>query len=180
METKDGTKGVMAFCPRRFCHKGVTEIQIHELKAAGVENVLLDLDNTIVGWQGMDVPKEVRQWLLDLKSAEFKMCIVSNTRHGKRLIALSEELDIPYVKRAWKPRKKGFLDAMKDLGADPSKTVMIGDQMFTDVFGGNRVGVYTIMVHPMARQEFFGTKITRAAERVLMSWFRRKGLIPRK
>jgi HAD superfamily phosphatase (TIGR01668 family) len=167
----------MVFCPRRYCATGVTEVLVHELHERGIDTVLLDLDNTLVGWQKSDVADEVREWIRTLKEGGMKLCLVSNTRHGKRLIALSEELDIPYVRRAWKPRKKGFLTAMEDLGAEPSKTIMIGDQMFTDVLGGNRLGIYTIMVRPMARREFLGTKISRALEYLLLSWFRRRGHI---
>ena len=169
--------GLQVFCPRRYCANGVTEILVQDLLDQGIETVLLDLDNTLVAWQKSDVPDEVREWIQQLKAADLKLCLVSNTRHGKRLVALSEELGIPYVRRAWKPRKKGFLNAMKELGAEPSKTIMIGDQMFTDVFGGNRLGIYTIMVRPMARREFVGTKISRALEYVLLSWFRKRGHI---
>jgi uncharacterized protein len=170
-------QGLMVFCPRRYCANGVTEVLLHELQEAGVDTVLLDLDNTLVGWQRKDVPEPVRDWIRQLQDAGMKLCLVSNTRHGNRLIALSEELGIRYVRRAWKPRKKGFLNAMKELGAEPSKTVMIGDQMFTDVLGGNRLGIYTVMVRPMARREFLGTKISRALEFVLLSWFRKGGHI---
>src|SRR5437016_13076350 len=162
-------------CPRRFCHKGVTEIGVEELAAAGIDTVLLDLDNTLVGWQRRDVPADVLAWLEELRAAGMKLCLVSNTHFGRRLRALSEELGIPYVRRAWKPRKRGFLNAIKELGSEPSKTVMIGDQMFTDVLGGNRAGVYTIMVKPMARREFLGTKVSRVAEYFFLAWFRRRG-----
>jgi HAD superfamily phosphatase (TIGR01668 family) len=167
----------MVFCPKRYCTQGVTEILVHELQAHGIETVLLDLDNTLVAWQKHDIPDAVHTWIGQLKEAGMKLCLVSNTRHGERLVALSQELEIPYVRRAWKPRKKGFLNAMKDLGAEPSKTIMIGDQMFTDVLGGNRLGIYTIMVRPMHRREFLGTKISRALEFVLLSWFRKRGHI---
>lgn len=170
-------RGLLIFCPRRYCHNGVTEVTIDDLKQAGIDTVLLDLDNTLVGWQRHDVPEAVREWLTALKAAGMKLCLVSNTRFGKRLRALSAELDIPYVRRAWKPRKKGFQTAMEELGADPAKTVMIGDQMFTDIWGGNRVGIYTVMVKPMARREFLGTKISRAAEAALLAWFRKRGHI---
>jgi HAD superfamily phosphatase (TIGR01668 family) len=170
-------RGLMIFCPRKYCHNGVTDVLIEDLHAAGIENVLLDLDNTLVAWQGHDIPKSIREWIIALQTAGIKLYLVSNTRHGRRLMALSAELKIPYVKRAWKPRKQGFINAMKDLGAEPSKTIMIGDQMFTDIWGGNRLGIYTIMVRPMARKEFLGTKISRAVEYVLLSWFRKKGHI---
>ena len=167
---------LMIFCPRLFCER-VTEVTVADLQKMGVKAALLDLDNTLVGWQRHDVPDEIRQWLIDLKAADIKLCLISNTRFGRRLRALSEELDIPYVRRAWKPRKSGFLRAMRELGVDPQSTVMLGDQMFTDILGANRVGVYSIMVRPMARREFAGTKISRIAERFLMRWFRSRGYL---
>lgn len=170
-------RGLMLLCPRRYCPNGVTDISVEELKKAGIETVLLDLDNTLVGWRRRDVPEEVRKWLCALKEAGIRLCLVSNTRFGKRLRALSAELDIPYVRRAWKPRRRGFLNAMQELGADPAKTAMVGDQMFTDVLGGNRVGLYTVMVRPMARREFLGTKLSRLLEKVFLSWFRKIGEI---
>ncbi len=170
-------KGLFTFCPRRFCHSGVTEVSVQDLIAAGIQAVLLDLDNTLVGWQRHDVPDAVLAWLADLKAAGIKLCLVSNTRFGRRLKKLSEELDIPYVRRAWKPRKRGFRAAMQELAVDPANTVMVGDQMFTDVWGANRSGVYSIMVKPMARREFVGTKVSRVAEKLLLAYFRRRGEI---
>src|SRR5579872_4862385 len=168
------SRGIHLLCPHRFCH-GVTEITVEDLEAEGIDTVLLDLDNTLVGWQRHDVSEAVRTWLDALKAAGMKLYLVSNTRFGKRIAALSQELGIPHVRQAWKPRKKGFLHAMKELGSEPEKTVVIGDQMFTDVLGGNRLGLYTVMVRPLAKREFVGTKISRAAERVFLMWFRRRG-----
>jgi HAD superfamily phosphatase (TIGR01668 family) len=155
----------------------VTEVTVSDLKTDGIDTVILDLDNTLVGWQRHDVPKEVRQWLRELKEAGFKLCLLSNTRFGRRLKKLSDELEIPYVRRAMKPGKKGFRAALEILGSEAAKTVMIGDQMFTDVWGANRSGIYSVMVAPMARREFIGTRVSRMAERVMLAYFRRKGLI---
>ncbi len=177
IETHDHTKGLMRFCPRRYCHKGVTEIRVTELRAQGIEGILLDLDNTLTQWQSTEVPLPIIEWLNRLKAEGFKLCLVSNTRHGQRLVQLSKELNIGYVRRAFKPRKQGFLMAMKELGTEPSKTIMIGDQMFTDILGGNRVGIYTVMVKPLHHKEFLGTKISRSVEVLLLGLFRRKGLI---
>ncbi len=168
-------RGLLIFCPRRFCPLGVTDVSVDDLRESGIEAVILDLDNTLVGWQRHDVSADVMGWLAALKESGMKLCLLSNTRFGRRLKKLSEELEIPYVRQAMKPSKKGFHAALELMGADPSKTVMIGDQMFTDVWGANRSGIFSIMVPPMARREFFGTKISRMAERVLLSYFRRKG-----
>ncbi len=168
--------GLLIFCPRRFCEQ-VTEVSPEELKEMGVDTVLLDLDNTLVGWQRHDVSPEVRQWLFDLKSAGMSLWLISNTKFGRRLRALSAELDIPFIRRAWKPRKKGFLQALAASSSAPHRAVMFGDQMFTDVLGANRVGIYSVMVRPIGRREFIGTKVSRMAESVLMRWFRRRGYL---
>lgn len=168
--------GLLIFCPRRFC-EAVTDVTPAELKEMGVDTVLLDLDNTLVGWQRHDLSAEVRQWLLDLKAAGMSLWLISNTKFGRRLKALSEELDIPFIRRAWKPRKKGFLQALAESSSAPHRAVMFGDQMFTDVLGANRVGIYSVMVRPIGRREFIGTKVSRMAESVLMRWFRRRGYL---
>jgi hypothetical protein len=172
-----GRSGLMLLCPHRYCADGVTEIDPAELRAAGIDAVLLDLDNTLVGWQRHDIPGEVVEWIAGLKRAGIRLCLLSNTRHGRRLVSLSERLDVPYVRRAWKPRRRGFVSALAELGAEPARTAMIGDQMFTDVLGGNRMGLYTVMVRPMHRREFLGTKVSRAAEWALLRFFRRRKLL---
>ena len=169
--------GVYLCCPRKYCHLGVSQIGVRELTSRGVKAVLLDLDNTLVPWQRHEVSDAVRDWLSELKENGIKLCLISNTRFGKRLKKLSEELDIPYIRHAWKPGKRGYLSALKELDVSPAETVMVGDQMFTDVLGGNRLGIYTVMVKPIAHREFVGTKVSRVAESALLFWFRRCGVL---
>jgi len=170
-------RGWRLLCPDVYCPDGVTEIAPEGLRRAGIRAVLLDLDNTLVGWQRSDLSGRVREWLAALRDAGIMLYLVSNTRHGKRLRNLSEELGIPYVRRAWKPRRKGFLAALEAMQVGPEETAMIGDQMFTDVLGANRLGIRTIMVRPLARREFLGTKLSRTVECVLLALFRRIGWI---
>lgn len=165
----------MLLCPRRYCPRGVTELSPADLRAAGLEAVLLDLDNTLVPWKGTLLTNEVREWVRGLHEVGLKLYLVSNARMGPRLTTLSKELDVPFVRRAWKPRRKGFEYAMARLGVDPAHTAMVGDQMFTDVLGGNRLGLYTVMVPPIARREFLGTKVSRLFECVVLRWLKGRG-----
>ncbi|MGC8667587.1 MAG: YqeG family HAD IIIA-type phosphatase [Chthonomonadales bacterium] len=164
-------------CPGRYCSGGVTSIPPEELRKAGFRAVLLDVDNTLVGWQRTDIPHAVRKWIWDLKQQGLRICLVSNTRHPRRLEALAAELEVPFVRQALKPGRRGFLAALEQLGVAPSAAVMIGDQMFTDVLGGNRAGVATILVRPMHRREFVGTKVSRLAEGIVLAVLRRRGLL---
>lgn len=168
---KKKTLGVL----RRFCPDwhvpSVRHIDPESLKKDGYEAILLDLDNTLIPWKGMHIPDETHKWIESVKNAGLKMCLVSNTRNVKRLKLLSEKLDIPHVRGRYKPAKSGFEKALKLIGATPEKTVMIGDQIFTDVWGGNRMGMKTIWVRPMHHREFIGTKFSRMAEKVITRFF---------
>lgn len=169
-------RGWLRWCPDEVV-AGVTEIQPESLKQQGIQAVLLDLDNTLVPWQKVDVPEAVRQWIEAMKSAGLRLCLVSNTRRRHRLEILAKELGVAYVPKAFKPRRYGLRQALEQLQAIPQQAVMIGDQIFTDVWGGNRMGMRTILVLPMARREFIGTKVSRLLERILLWAYRRAGIL---
>lgn len=165
-----------AFCPRSFVDN-LWDVDIDDLAARGIRFVLLDLDNTILPWRSRDIPDESHRWIKKAREAGIKLAIASNTRNPARLNALSKALDLPCVHRILKPRRGGLLRAMALIGAEPKETAIIGDQVFTDVWGGNRLRLYTILVRPMHRREFIGTKVSRVAEWFLLRWFTRKGML---
>lgn len=172
-------RGWLRWCPDEVV-ASVSEIQPESLKQRGIQAVLLDLDNTLVPWQKVDVPETVRQWIEAMKSAGLRLCLVSNTRRRRRLEMLAKELGVAYVPKAFKPRRYGLRQALEQLQATPQQAVMIGDQVFTDVWGGNRMGMRTILVLPMARREFIGTKVSRLLERILLWGYRRAGILRQK
>jgi len=165
-------------CPSIYA-ESVSHVDIADLKRRGIRVFLLDLDNTLVRWQGWDIPPEVAAWVKEALAQGMKICIVSNTRTPKRLRALSEALGVPYVRRGSKPRRIGFREALRLLDAQTGETAVIGDQVFTDILGGNRLGAFTVLVRPMHRREFFGTKISRLFERVVLRLLDRRGMLSR-
>lgn len=169
-------QGWFRWCPDEVV-SSVTDIDPANLLRQGIQAVLLDLDNTLVPWQKVDVPEAVRCWVEAMKRSGLRLCLVSNTRRRRRLEILSQELDIAYVPKAFKPRRHGLREALERLGATPEQAVMIGDQVFTDVWGGNRMGIRTILVAPMARREFVGTRLSRYLERILLWLYRRVGVL---
>jgi HAD superfamily phosphatase (TIGR01668 family) len=164
------------FRPSAFA-PSLAEIDLDDLQARGIAYLILDLDNTICQWQRLEIPDEVAAWISDAAGRGMKLCIASNTRNTRRLNDISGRLQMPAISRALKPRRKGFGEAMKLISADKAKTAVIGDQLLTDIFGGNRAGLYTILVSPMHPREFIGTKVSRVFEWALLFWFRRKGLL---
>jgi uncharacterized protein len=164
------------FCPSAVA-SSLPDIDLDELESRGIRYLILDLDNTIAHWQRLEISDRVADWIKQAASRGMKLCIASNTRNTKRLNDIAERLEMPAICRALKPRRKGFGEAMKLMAADKARTAVIGDQLLTDILGGNRAGLYTILVDPMHPREFIGTKISRAFEWILLFWFRKRGLL---
>lgn len=160
-----------------MCVDSVSVVDVKELQRLGIRAVLIDLDNTLVPWKGIVLSPEVKDWVKDVRAKGLKLGIVSNTQNMKRLHSIASELDIPYVRRGLKPRRVGFRTALELLGEDASHAAVLGDQIFTDVWGGNRLGAFTILVSPLHPREFFGTKISRFFEHMILNGLRARGML---
>lgn len=168
-------RGLLLFCPHRIA-ESVLEIEVEQLKARGIEGVILDLDNTLVRWAREELTDEILAWIDSLRKAEIKFCLLSNSVLSRRVERVAEIFGCPNIRKARKPRADGFHRAMKTMNTTPATTAVIGDQMFTDILGGNRVGIYTIMVKPMSKGEFVYTRyVSRPPERFLLRLFQKRG-----
>jgi HAD superfamily phosphatase (TIGR01668 family) len=151
-------------CPDQVADS-IGEINIASLADNGFKGVIIDLDNTIIPWAGSVMQPEITERLMNFKQQGFKMCLVSNNRPG-RVQEIAASLEIPFVSHAAKPLKRGFRQALELLELQESQTVVIGDQLFTDILGGNRLGMYTIWVMPLSAEEFVMTKAVRWLEKI--------------
>lgn len=154
----------------------IYDIDLQALKNRGIKGIITDLDNTLIEWDRPNATPELMDWLNRLKQEGFQVIIVSNNNRI-RVSAFADPLGIPYIHAAKKPTRTPFKDAMKRLALTPEQIVVIGDQMFTDVLGGNRLGLYTVLVVPVAQTDGFFTRINRQLERIALSRMRKKGLI---
>ncbi len=92
----------------------------------------------------------------------------------RRIAYFRAELNLPGLSRANKPSRRAFLQALALLNSRPETTAMIGDQVFTDVLGGNRLGLFTILVVPLCDRDFFLTRIARVFERWVLRMLTRE------
>ena len=148
------------------------EIDYEKLYRKGFRGILFDIDNTLVQH---DAPADSRagKLLQRLKSLGFKVCLVSNNKEN-RVKKFARELGIDYVFQANKPSRKGFRRAMKRIGTGIKNTVSIGDQVFTDVFGSNRAGLYSILVKPIAKKEEIQIVFKRYLERIVLFFYKKQ------
>ena len=113
------------------------------------------------------------QLMSDLKKIGFKICFVSNNDH-KRVDMFNRDIQAFVVDRAIKPSRKGYIKAMKEMKTGLSDTVSIGDQIFTDVWGARRTGIYSILVGKLAKKEEIQIVFKRALEKIVLFFYYRK------
>lgn len=139
-----------------------------ELAREGVSLVLVDRDNTCVPRDTGHAPAEVRAWLDAARAAGLSVCLVSNNFHTAEVAASAAELGCTVVDHAMKPAPFALRRAMRAAGARADETVMIGDQVFTDVLAGNLAGARTILVRPQSPSDLWYTHLLRALERLVL------------
>lgn len=141
----------------------VFDIDLDLLWSTGIRSLLLDLDNTIVAFQDSLPSAAIHDWVGVAQRKGFGVCIVSNSYRG-RVQLVGDALGIPYVHMAKKPFRIGVVAAVGMLSGLPGETIMIGDQIFTDVLAARLAGVKALLVDPITQKDFFMTKIYRTFE----------------
>ncbi len=153
--------------PDRY-YTNVEAIDLDDLRRLGVTALLVDLDNTLLARGTRELRQELRDWTARAAAAGFSLCLVSNNWH-ERVRAVAESLGIPLVARAVKPLPFAFARGMRLLDVDARRTAVVGDQIFTDVLGGNVIGATTVLVDPLSRTDLPHTLLLRLIEARIMA-----------
>lgn len=143
--------------------EGFEQLTPGYLKKIGVRVLLLDVDNTLSDGHGLPIAPAVEEHIKMLKAGGFLLCILSNNGE-ERVGKFAAPLGIPYIAHANKPGTEGVLRALSMLGAEKRETLMVGDQLYTDILGGNRAGVQTALVRPRGGAEPWYVQLKRALE----------------
>lgn len=147
---------------------GVTSVSAQWLAERGLSGVLVDLDNTLAPRDTHVVDRPTRDWLARLASAGVGVCVLSNNWHS-RVQKVGVELGLPVVGRALKPLPSGFRRAAAAIGRRADECAVIGDQIFTDVLGGNLTGATTVLVEPVSKKDLPHTLLLRRLEALIMA-----------
>lgn len=145
----------------------IYELDTEVLKLKGIRAIIVDIDNTLVAWDTKLPDEKVNELVSRLVAEGFKICMLSNNTR-KRVEEFNQGLKLPAIYKALKPGKAAFKRAMKLMDAEVSETAVIGDQLFTDILGGNRLGMFTVLVAPISRKEFLWTRLVRVLESIVL------------
>ena len=162
----------MTIYPKSYL-KNVREITIEFLKQNNIEALILDVDNTLIDYY-KNLEEETIKWAKELKNNNIKLYILSNTNKKEKVKTVAEKLGIEYIYFAKKPLKNGFLKIQKILKIKPENIGVVGDQIFTDVIGGNRCKMYTILVDPIIQKDFWFTAWKRPIEEKIKDKIKRE------
>ncbi|KAA0549333.1 YqeG family HAD IIIA-type phosphatase [Bacillus sp. BGMRC 2118] len=156
--------------------KTIFDIKAKALKERGIKGIITDLDNTLVEWDRPFATPELIEWFKSMVEEDIKVTIVSNN-NKERVEAFAAPVNVPFIFRAKKPMTKAFKQALNSMKLKSEDVVVIGDQLLTDVLGGNRLGLHTILVVPVTQSDGFITKFNRRVERTILKKLKQKGMI---
>ena len=158
--------------------KDVYDIEYKNLYKKGYRNIIFDIDNTILPVNDTAVPNELVELFKNIKKIGFNICLVSNNKEP-RVLPPANILDVLYVEEASKPNKIAFDRALKVLKANVNDTVMVGDQMLSDIKGANEYGLYTILVEPVDDIYDIKTGTSRILQNIMVGRLEKKNIFHR-
>lgn len=144
----------------------ITEITPDMLRKRGIEALLLDVDNTMSTHHGQVLTDGLTEWISLMLHEKIKLIVVSNSKRA-RVEPFAEKIGLDFISLACKPLPFGYLHAVGRLGVKRKAAAIVGDQIFTDIIGGNCVGVNTVLLTPIKPEDGLSFKIRRRLERVV-------------
>lgn len=151
--------------------KSIYDIDFKKLKNMGIKCLLIDLDNTLVPYNVKVPSRKIKDYIERIKDKGFRVIIFSNSARN-RLKPFKEKLEVDCAFSCRKPSTFKFKKVLNIYKYNESQVAIIGDQLVTDVLGGNRVGIYTILVDPIQKKELIFTKFNRMIEKIIYRKFR--------
>ena len=150
----------------------VREIKIEFLQKNKRKALILDVDNTLIDYD-KNLSEETIKWAEDLKEQGIKLYILSNSNKKEKVKTVAEKLQIEYEYFGKKPLKTGFKKVQKKLQEKAENIGVVGDQIFTDVLGGNRCKMFTILVEPIAEKDIWITLLKRPIENAIKNRYKK-------
>ena len=148
----------------------VTDITCELLNKYGITALILDVDNTLSTHHGQVLTDGLPEWLMYMKDNGIKLTVLSNSKR-KRVEPFASKIDLDFISLGLKPLPFGYLRAVKALGVKRKNAAIVGDQIFTDILGGNSVGLNTILLTPIKEESGWSFKLRRKMEKKLFSFW---------
>lgn len=145
---------------------GITDITVELLKEYDIKALLLDVDNTMSTHHGTVLTDGLMEWIAAMQESGIKLMVLSNSKRF-RIEPFAARIGLPFISLGCKPLPTGYLRGVKALGEKRKNVAIVGDQIFTDILGGNIVGVKSILLTPIKLEDGWSFKVRRKLEKKL-------------
>ena len=156
----------MSFFTPDYYYKTIYDIDFDELKKEGIKLLLIDIDNTIIPWDSAVVNIKLSDLFERLKDSGFVIRLLSNAPK-RRTKDIADKLGVEGIGRSYKPFSFNFKKSINAEGFSKNETIMIGDQIFTDLLGAKLAGIKVILVDQLSEKELKATRFMRLLERLV-------------
>lgn len=146
-------------------------IDFEKLYEEGYRGIIFDIDNTLVP-HGAPADERAKKLFTALKELGYQCCLLSNNKEP-RVKMFNDEVQVNYIFKAGKPKVGGYQRAMELMGTNQENTLFVGDQIFTDVYGANRVGIRTILTKPIHPKEEIQIVLKRYLEKIVLFFYKK-------
>lgn len=157
--------------------QSVYDIDINFYKKHGFKNVIVDLDNTLDSYKLFEPSVRAKELIKRLLASGIDVFIISNN-HSGRVNRYADSLHLPFLANARKPFKKRILQYIAMMKIDVAKTVLIGDQLLTDVVVANKIGLSVVLTEKIVQEDQWTTKFNRLFDRPIRKHLRQRKLLP--
>ena len=158
------------FYPKEYLNS-TYEIDFEDFYQKGFRGIIFDIDNTLVP-HGMPADERAIALFKRLKKIGYRVTMLSNNKEP-RVKMFCDAVDAPYIFKAGKPNPKNYRQAFVAMGTDENTTLFVGDQIFTDVWGANKAGLYSILVKPIHPKEEIQIVLKRYLEKIVLLSYQR-------
>ncbi len=159
------------FYPNQYLNSAY-EIDFEKMYEKGFRGIIFDIDNTLVP-HGLPADERAVALFKRLKKIGYKVIMISNNKEP-RVKMFCDAVDAPYIYKAGKPNPNSYRTAMSKIGTNSKNTLFVGDQIFTDVWGANQAGIYSILVKPIHPKEEIQIVLKRYLEKIVLICYQRQ------
>ncbi len=161
------------FVPK-YLFRNVTRITVEFLQEQGIKGLVLDVDNTLTGHGSQELTPEIEQWLASMSRAGIRLMLASNNTN-ERVAPFAKKLGLHYASFCCKPSPRWIFEARRYFGLSSKQIALVGDQVFTDLLGGQLYGVNVLLVRPLYDSETLGVRMKRSIEKPFLLKYYKQG-----
>lgn len=163
------------FVPKKYI-KNFNYLDLDDLKKNGIKMIICDIDNTLVAHDEKHPSEEAELFVKKVLEEGFDFCLISNNV-SDRVETFAKKLHVNTYPNALKPLKRTYKKIIHDTNYKSHEIASVGDQLLTDILGGNRMKIYTVLTHPLVTRDLSYTKVNRIFENMVFKMLKRKKLL---